>query len=185
LSVVAVETPQVSDQPIGVAPVVGGIVGVGLREPRCQRGGDIGQLGGVLPDVRVAGEVGLRVPARLMTRVTERLAALGTPDRLGHLEDRAFGVLLDGGVDRGLEPLLVDAHVGGGDCGHLLRGELEIVRFGARAGEVGDVGVPARDPFGDVRERVEARDDRGTLAADGRAAAAAGEEAAGHCGAEQ
>ena len=81
---------------------------------------------------------------------------------VGDVEPGVIGQrrLVDRVVDAGLERLLVHDQVGLEDTSHLLGRELDVMRLGARAGEVVDAGVAAADPLGDVRERVRSRDDR-------------------------
>ena len=97
--------------------------------------------------------------------------------------------LLDGGVDRGLEPLLVDDQVGAADLRGLRGGELQVVRLRPGLGQVHDVRVVARDPLGDELERVERGHDlseplaaTGRVVAKRRAAAVVGgqEQGGGH-----
>ena len=83
---------------------------------------------------------------------------LGAGAQQGH---RGTVVLFRRLLDRGLEPLTeVDDEVGVEDLVDLVGIELEVVRLGARGGEVRDVDPVTSDALRRVRDRIEGGDHR-------------------------
>ena len=119
-------------------------------------------------------------PAKLLREAFGLVRTLECPaDRLGDLGEADgvepdVGVTLavehvdrspfssgDGVLDRGLKPATrIDDEVGFADGLDVPWGELDVVRLGARRGEVDDVGSVSCDLFGSPGERIEGGDDR-------------------------
>ncbi len=174
---------RVSRSAAQVGRVGGVVVGVGRVDVGQSVGDGVAEVGHpqrVLPEVRVHVAVVVLLLALLVCVLLVLVVALlGVLQvhHVGHVDDLALGVLLDPGVDRRLEPVLVDDEVGGGDLRGLPDRQLEVVRLLARLGEVGDLGVVAGDPLRGVLQGIEGRGDLDAVL--GRAGVVAERGAAG------
>ena len=74
------------------------------------------------------------------------------------VDEHGVGDVLDRLVDRGLELVLEDDHVGLVQVGRLGDAELEVVGLAAGLRQVGDLPVVARHPLRHPGQRVERRD---------------------------
>ena len=138
-----------------VAGVLRAVRRVGRGELLLEGAGDLRQLGRVEPEVRV---------------VTGQVGGLRGVHDVGRV------ALVDGVVHGGLEPPLVEQHVGVRDRGGLPELQLEVVRLLAGLGQVRDVRPVARHPLRDVLQGVEGRHDGGPLAGIGVGAPARGQQ---------
>ncbi len=128
--------------------------------------GVVGILFGVV--VVVAVRCGGQVELRVVGRVVGGGAGVG-----------------DGVIDGGLEARQVEDQIGIAEASHVLRGELEVVRLGARGGQVADGDGVAADPFGHPLQGIEGCDHLDAGRAPARASlggAAAGERERGDDG---
>ena len=130
-----------------------------LRVERGEVGGhrvaDLGEQGGVEPEVRV--DVAVVVLSESSSRLVAVLVAgVAQVDHVGDVEHPALGVLLDGLVDGGLEAVLDDDEVGPGQRDGAREGRLDVVGLDARVGEAHDLDVGPADALGDPGQGVEA-----------------------------
>ena len=173
VDVLLVQGLQLGAQRRGVVLVRRCAVGVELDQPVGHGVAEVGHQQRVLPEVRVEVAV---VVARLVVLVL----VLGGGHELDHVcrvDDLRVGrVGLDGLVDRGLEVVLEHDQVGLREGRGLLDVEGQVVRLGARPGEVGDLPLVARHLTGHPGQRVERGDGRATIPGAVVGPAAAGKE---------